>query len=142
MRKIMFGILMALFVGGIAFASVNVMSDGANLGPAQDINYVGGIVSGSGPVKTVDLSSITDDVSITGKITATSAEIDGAMVIDGSIYTATLAVDGAIYAGATTLDPCATLGANGWIFFNNSGEMCYCKSGADVKAADGSTACF
>jgi hypothetical protein len=142
MKNLLVALIVAVFIGGIAIASVNVMSDGTNLGPAQDINYVGGIVSGTGPVKTVDLSSITDDVSITGKITATSAEIDGALVIDGSIYTATLTVDGAIYAGATALDPCATLGVNGWIFFNNSGEMCYCKSGADVKAADGSTACF
>lgn len=157
MRKIMFGVLMALFVGGIAFASVNVLDNGTNKGPAQDINFVGATVTDNGPAKTVsvstpDINGGTIDGATIGassastgaftSLTATSAEIDGAVVIDGSIYTATLAVDGAIYAGSTTLDPCATLGVNGWIFFNNSGEMCYCKSGADVKAADGSTACF
>jgi hypothetical protein len=144
MRKIFAAIIIAVFLaGGIAFASVNVLSDGTNLGPAQDINYVGGIVSGTGPVKTVDLSSITGDVSITGKITATSVEVDGGVVIDGTLYTATLTVDGAIYPGRSTIDPCATLGA-GWIFINaTSGEPCYCDNAkADIKMEDGSTACF
>lgn len=52
--------LVTILIAGVAFASVNVFTDGTNLGPAQDINFEGGSVTGAGtPVKTVDLTIIT-----------------------------------------------------------------------------------
>jgi hypothetical protein len=132
MKKFMLFLIVAVMFAGVAFASVNVLSDGTNLGPAQDINFTGGTVTGNGPVKTVDMATITDNVTVTGSVT-----------IDGSIYTATLAVDGAIYPGGATSDPCGTLGA-GYIFFNRTaGQPCYCNSaGVDLMLYNGSTACF
>jgi len=115
----------AVFIGfvmatGVVFASVNVESDGTKLGPAQDINFTGGTVTGNGPVKTVSLSSVPSDFTVGGSVIA----------------------DEALYAGVVFADPCTAYGV-GYVFFNNSGEPCYCKPDkSDVKMFDGSTGCF
>ena len=94
----------------------------------------GGWSSGS----VVKYTSIVASGNIGLGTTAPRAKIE----VDGTIYTAKVIVDGAIYIGVASLNPCATLGV-GYIFFNNSGEPCYCDySGNDIKFEDGSTACF
>lgn len=71
-----------------AFASVNVLSNGTNMGPAQDINVIGGTVSGTSATKTfyvfVDASLYTESAG-TG----------------GSRYLC-ISQDGTIYGKATT----------------------------------------
>jgi len=75
-------------------------------------------------------------------VTASSAEIDGNLVIDGSIYTAKVMVDGAVYVGTSTVDPCATLASNAWLFFNPAGALCICKAGVAENTVDGTTNCY
>ena len=125
MKKFIVVLIGMLMAAGAAFAAVNVESNGVKLGPAQDINFTGGTVTGNGPVKTVSLSSVPGDFTATGNVS-------GANVI----------ADGALYAGVVFADPCTAYGV-GYVFFNNSGEPCYCKPDkSDVKMFDGSTGCF
>lgn len=125
MRKFILLTAIIVFISGAAIASVNVMSDGTNLGPAQDINFTGGTVTGKGPIKTVDLTTITS------------------LTVDGTIYTATITADGGIVPGSVTIDPCTTLPA-GSIFINGTtGAPCFCnKLGVDLSLYNGTSACF
>lgn len=92
---------------------------------------------------TTSLGAVSTGAVSTGALTATSAEIDGDIVVDGTIYTARILADGAIYPGRAASDPCGTLGA-GYIFFNSAnGQPCYCNAlGVDLMLYNGSTACF
>lgn len=132
MKKFFLALIAIALMTGVSFASVNVLSDGTNLGPAQDINITGGSVTGNGPVKTLSMGTVTTDLNVTGSV-----------ITDGTLYTGKIISDGAIYLGRATLDPCGTLGA-GYVFFNNTtGEPCYCDNNHDdIKFEDGSTACF
>lgn len=131
-RKFIITLAVIFGISGVALASVNILDNGTNLGPAQDINIQGASITNNGPTKIVNIKSISGDTTVTGSLTT-----------DGTLYTAKITSDGAIYLGRATLDPCGTLGA-GYVFFNDStGEPCYCDNNHDdLKFEDGSTACF
>lgn len=147
MRKALFLTLIAVVLAftGIAIAADKIGTFGApnasGTYPMEVTDARAITVASDATFTNAGTTSLTGATSV-GALTATSAEVDGALVVDGTLYTATVAVDGALYFGRATLDPCATLGPDGWVFFNSSGEMCQCKAGADVKVADGSTACY
>jgi hypothetical protein len=60
MKTLLFLMLMC----GSAMASVNVLSNGQNLGPAQDINVIGAETSGNGPVKTLNMNMLSGVTSL------------------------------------------------------------------------------
>lgn len=64
MKNYLFLFLALILVSSVASASVNVQSNGTNLGPAQDINVVGASVSGSGPVKTLNTGVMNTTLTI------------------------------------------------------------------------------
>lgn len=140
MRKALFlAVFVALMACGVAIAADKIGTFGAPN------------ASGTYPMEVTDARAITvasdATLSVLGTtsvaaLTATSAEIDGRLVLDGSIYTAKLEVDGAIYIGTSTVDPCATLGTNAWAFFNPAGALCICKAGVAENTIDGTTNCY
>ena len=134
MRKALF--LMAVLVialAGVANAASKVATMGA---PNSDGTYQVEVFDD----RTVVIAS--DTTLSSAAIVATSAEIDGTITTDGTIYTAKITSDGAIYAPVATIDPCPTLG-RGYIFFNTTGQPCYCNAdGADVLVYSASTACM
>lgn len=140
MRKALFlAVIVALMACGAAIAADKIGTFGAPN------------ASGTYPMEVTDNRAITvaSDATFTsagavvmGAFTSSSGEIDGGLVLDGTIYTAKLMVDGAIYAGTSTVDPCATLGSNAWLFFNPAGALCICKAGVAKNTIDGTTNCY
>jgi hypothetical protein len=146
--KFLMSFLVALMLCVPAVASVNVHSNGTNLGPAQDINIVGASTTGTNtPVKTVNINTVTSNMTVAGSIDATGViSGDSSIVVDGSLYVGYVQVgsgaSSAKFAGVATVDPCPTLGA-GSIFINSSGVPCFCnKYGVDLSLYNGTTACF
>lgn len=70
MSKTFLLLVAIMILATAAFASVNVLSNGANIGPAQDINIIGGTVSGTSATKTfyvfVDSSLYTESAGTGG----------------------------------------------------------------------------
>ena len=58
MRKFLIAIMIVLFLGGVAVASVNIKANGRNLGPAQDLNIVGITPTDNGPEKTLTITDV------------------------------------------------------------------------------------
>lgn len=94
MNKILSAVIIMLFVSSAAIASVNVLSDGTNLGPAQDINVTGGTVSGTGPIKTLAL----------GTAKVTSGTINGAVIGGVTPAAGTFTTVGATTGNITTVN--------------------------------------
>lgn len=112
MKKFLLAVIFLVAFSVPVFASVNVQTDGTNLGPAQDINFVNGTVSGQGsPTKTVNLSKVTTDEYIyVGRATSNPCSV---------------ANSGYIFFNDTTGEPC---------YCDNTAN--------DIKFEDGSTSCF
>lgn len=129
--------------------AVYISNSSGNVGIGTSVPGSRLSVAGSDTANTTRAFNVMDS-TYASKFTVTNAGNVGIgtslpgrkLEVDGTIYTGAIAIDGAIYAGTSTLDPCATLGANAWLFFNPSGDLCQCKAGNDVKVLDGSTACF
>lgn len=150
MRKyLLLAVLIAALAAPAVMAEVDVKSSGSKVTTAVAVDFYGPAVTKAGGVAIVDTGTMTGNVGITGDLDVTGdvgvtgdTTLTGGLVVDGTIYTATIAADGAIYPGMATLDPCGTLG-RGYIFFNDSGMPCFCNAlGVDLSLYDGSTACF
>ena len=140
MRIALFLMAVLVLVCGNVVAADKIGTSGA---PNSSGQYPLEVFDDRSIVVASDATFTVDGTNSVAALTATSAEIDGALVIDGTIYTATINADGGIKPGASTLDPCATLPA-GSIFINNTTKApCFCNSaGVDLSLYDGTTACF
>jgi ABC-type oligopeptide transport system substrate-binding subunit len=163
MRKMFSMLVLALFLAltsSVVFAAVNAQNSGTNLGVVEKVNFSTGLTatkSGStatvvasgtqaitaGTINGAVIGGVTPAAGTFTALTATSAEVDGILTTDGTIYTAKIMSDGAIYGGRATVNPCATLTA-GYVFFNNStGVPCYCgNDNLDYAIYSASARCF
>lgn len=141
MRKALFlAVIVALMACGVAIAADKIGTIGA---PNASGKYPVEVFDDRSVVVASDATLTVSGTTSTAAITADSIEVDGPVVIDGTIYTATLDVDGGLYLGRATVDPCATLGP-GHIFINNTtGAPCFCNNlGVDLSLYNGTSACF
>jgi hypothetical protein len=112
-------VVLSVLVCGPVFASVNVQTNGADLGPAQEINFVGVSASGKGPIKTVDLSSITTTMTVSSVDT-----IGWTVISSANTFGTTTCANACVFCIASDVTVADIVGCN-----VTTADKCLCAGG-------------